>query len=94
MNYFAKLVVGGKYILRGRIFERGVELAVSKDDAEYLKSKTDNRLIPQGDNFALLRVPVFAVREEEPTVQERVLEEIKDAPDTLKPKRRTNQEAE
>jgi hypothetical protein len=92
MNYFAKLVVGGVYIVGGVRFERGVELPVSEGQANYVKTLTDSRIVVQGDKRALINVPLFQVREEELTVQEKVLDEIKDAPDSLKPKRRKEPE--
>lgn len=88
MQYFAKLTIGGKYILSGRHFIRGVEEAVNELDAKYLKTLFDTRNVEQGDKIARIKVPLFTIREVEPTVEEKILEEIKDTPDTLKPTRR------
>lgn len=85
MNYFATLAVGGQYLYAGKVFVRGEEQAVSTEEANYLKTLHDNRLIDQGEKRALLPIPLFSVRELAPTVEEKVLEEIKTAPTTLKP---------
>lgn len=87
MSYTAKLVVGGQYFFKGYRFERGVEVPVTQDEAEYLKTAVDHRLIEQGDGFQRISVPVFEITEVVPTLQEKVLEEVKDVPDTLKPKK-------
>lgn len=85
MHYFATLVVGGLYIYKDKKFLAGEELPVSKEEAEYFTTIKDRRLIEQGDFHQLINVPVFRIREEDLTVTEKVLEEIKTAPNSLKP---------
>lgn len=88
MQYFVKLVIGGQYLLFGKIFQRGVEHAVLEKEFEYIKGLFDTRNVEQGDKIARLKVPLFATRVVEPTVEEKILAEVKDTPDTLKPKRK------
>lgn len=77
------------YKVFGKEFHRGVEQAVTQKEYEYISTLVDKRLIDQGDKRQIINVPLFACRTEEPSVQEKVLEEIKDAPESLRPKRRT-----
>lgn len=88
MRYFVKLVVGGFYKVHGKEFLRGVEHQVNKEHYDYIKELVDRRLVDQGDKKQIIKVPLFAVREEEFSTEEKVLEEIKDAPASLRPKRK------
>jgi hypothetical protein len=92
MHYYAKLAVGGFYKVFGKIFLRGVEHAVDEKEYDYLKTLVDKRLIDQGATRQIINVPLFTVRTEELTTQEKVMEEIQDAPDSLRPKRRKEAE--
>ena len=89
MHYYVKLNVGQFYKVFGKEFHRGVEQAVTEKEYEYISALVDKRMIDQGDRRQIIGVPLFICRTEEPTIQEKVLEDIKDAPDSLRPKRRT-----
>lgn len=92
-HYLVKLVVGRLYKTRLREFLNGVEVAVSEDEFNYIKTLSDRRLIDQGDRQQIVEVPLFDCKEVEATVEEKVAEEIKDAPETLRP-RKKKEEAE
>jgi hypothetical protein len=73
-------------------FKHGVEHQITKERYDYLKKLVDKRLVDQGNTKQIINVPIFAVREQEYTTEQKVLEEIKDAPDSLRPKRRKEAE--
>lgn len=84
MNYFVKLVFGGTYRVKGKDFKRGQEVSVSKEEYDYLKTVGEKELVAEGNKYVVKFIPRFETREEEPTVEQKVFEEIKDAPDSLK----------
>lgn len=85
MHYYAKLVLGSNYKVKGVAFERGVEIAVPEELAKYLETVVEPRLLSEGSKFVVKNIPRFAVRTEDFTTEEKVAVEIADAPDTLKP---------
>lgn len=87
-HYFVKLVVGRLYKTRQREFLNGQQTAVSEEEFNYLKTLVDKRLIDQGDKQQIIAVPLFECKEEEATVEEKVANEIKDAPDSLRHRKR------
>lgn len=93
MHYFVKLAIGGTYMYKGVVYSLGQEQAVNKEVYDYLEALYDTKLVEQGDRQAVIKVPYFTCRTEDYTVAEKVAEEVKDAPNSLRP-RRTKTEAE
>lgn len=85
MKYFAKLILGQQYLVGGQIFLRGKELQVSEKRAKYLETVVEDTLLSEGNKWVVKPLPRFEVRSEDLTVEEKVQEEVVDAPVTLKP---------
>lgn len=85
MKYFAKLVLGQQYLVKGQTFERSVELPVDESLAKYLETVVEPTLLSEGNKWVVKPLPRFEVRSEELSTAEKVEEEVKDAPDNLKP---------
>lgn len=93
MKYFAKLIVGGTYRTLTNIFELGVEKSVTNEEHNYLSQVIDFKVISEDDKGRHVNsFPLFACRSEEDTVEEKVAEEIKDAPESLHPRRKKDAE--
>lgn len=93
MHYYVTLALGGRYLFKGITYELGQEHAVSKEVYDYLSTVVETKLVDQGDKRAIIKVPVFKCRTEDFTVEEKVAEEVKNAPESLRP-RRSKTEAE
>lgn len=87
MKYFAKLILGKTYLVRGLTFERGKELPVEATLAKYLETVTEPTLLSEGNGQVIKKLPRFVIRTENLTTSEKVENEIKDVPDNLKPKK-------
>jgi hypothetical protein len=85
LKYFAKLALGSVYFTLKHKFEWNKELEITKDEYDYLNTVIETELVDEGNGLAVKRHAKFTTREEELTVQEKVEEEIQDAPDKLKP---------
>jgi hypothetical protein len=83
VKYFAKLVLGGTYKIKTKSFEHGAELAVTKEEHDYLATCHEKRLVSQGQGYKVVEVPRFELREEHPSKEEQALEDIKDSPTKL-----------
>jgi hypothetical protein len=88
MHYYVTLIVGGLYHWNGKQFFLTEEQAVSEKEYDYLSSLYDSRLVESGNGMAVVKFPLFKTRVEEKTTEEKVLEKIESAPDTLKPTRK------
>lgn len=85
MKYFAKLILGQQYLIRGVSFSRNEEVAVDESLAKKLETVVEPTLLSEGNKWVVKPLPRFEVRSEELSTAEKVEEEVKDAPDSLKP---------
>lgn len=84
MHFYATLILGSTYIVKGLTFNRGVEQPVSPELAQYLSTVSEDQLITEGSGYAIRKLTRFKIREVEPTDAEKVEAETADTPDTLK----------
>jgi hypothetical protein len=87
MHYYAKLVRGGVYMVFGKVFNAYEEQEVTKQEYLYLKDVHESDLVPEGNNYKITKLAKFECREVEPSLEEKVFEEVGDDNDSLKPKR-------
>lgn len=86
-QYFAKLVFGRIYRYKGINFEFNTEQAVTEEVYKYLSTVVETKASLEGNGRKITNVPRFVLRVVEPTQEERVLEEIQDAPTSLRPRK-------
>lgn len=87
MQVFATLALGKRFIKGGVVYERNVEQAVTPEKYEELKKSAEIRVVSEGNQYIRKAIPRFHFRIEEPTKEEKVLEELKDVEDSLAPRK-------